>query len=78
MVISATLLGIAASLGASSTPRVEVQATATVRILAGEHVHFGDHPRSPEDRDEHGPRHVRHTNLVIDGTAVPAALFEFE
>jgi hypothetical protein len=78
MVIAAALLGIASSLGAGSASRVEVQATATVRILAGERLHFSEDPQRPKDRRQHGSRKLRETQLVIDGTMVPASLYEFE
>jgi hypothetical protein len=78
MVALVPLLMAVASLGAGSPVRVEVQATATVRILAGERVHFADHEDGLKTKREDSGARWRETLLSQDGRAVPAALLEFE
>ena len=78
MAIAAALLAIAATTGGSSPLRVHVEATATVRILAGERVHFPrDHHARAEQRDDLRLK-WRDTQLMLDGRSVPATLLEFE
>jgi hypothetical protein len=52
---------------------VTAQATATVRIVAGQRVRFGDRP---EDGNQSQPE-PRKTKIQADGTQVPVLLVEF-
>ena len=70
------MLLLAAAIAASATPPYRpagptVQATATVRILAGTRIHFGRHGGRDEGL-------VRDTVLRTDGATQPARLVEFQ
>jgi hypothetical protein len=70
-------LALAAALAAAQPwqpqPGVTAQATATVRIVSGERVHFAE---LREGGDQSLPT-PRKTKLQVNGTEMPAWLVEF-